>query len=111
MRDPKKPEPAVSIDKSVRPDHIVCLFDGKKFKSLRRHLRSEHHITPEDYHETFGLRRDYPMVASAYAKRRSELAKAMGLGQKRSKASAKAAAKRATTSKAKRPSCPYLCRL
>jgi predicted transcriptional regulator len=92
----------VPINKSVRPDHIVCLFDGKKFKSLRRHLRSEHHMTPEEYRETFGLRRDYPMVASAYAKRRSELAKAIGLGQKRRKSSAKSATKPATPTKAKR---------
>jgi predicted transcriptional regulator len=58
-----KPEPVVPVNKSVRPDHIVCFFDGNKFKSLRRHLRVHHNMSPEQYRETFGLRRDYPMVA------------------------------------------------
>jgi predicted transcriptional regulator len=102
VREPTKPEPAVPINKSVRPDHIVCLFDGKKFKSLRRHLNTAHNLTPEQYRQTFGLRPDYPMVAPAYAKTRSEMAKAIGLGQKRRKSSTKAAAKSASTSKAKR---------
>src|SRR3954454_15599311 len=77
-----KPEPVVPPNKSVRPDHIVCLFDGKKFKSLKRHLRTTHNMTPQDYRAAFDLRPDYPMVASAYAKTRSELALATGLGQK-----------------------------
>jgi len=77
-----KPEPVVPPNKSVRPDHIVCLFDGKKFKSLKRHLRTNHNMTPQDYRAAFDLRPDYPMVASAYAKTRSELALATGLGQK-----------------------------
>ena len=77
-----KPQPVVPPNKSVRPDHIVCLFDGKKFKSLKRHLRTNHNMTPQDYRAAFDLRPDYPMVASAYAKTRSELALATGLGQK-----------------------------
>src|SRR3954452_10358273 len=70
-----KPEPVVPPNKSVRPDHIVCLFDGKKFKSLKRHIRVSHGMTPQQYREAFDLRQDYPMVAPAYASARSELAK------------------------------------
>jgi predicted transcriptional regulator len=84
--------PAVSIKKSITPDHIVCLEDGKKFKSLKRHLRTTYDLTPEQYRAKWDLPRDYPMVAPNYAKARSELAKASGLGQQR------AAAKAATTS-------------
>jgi len=80
--EPTKHEPVVVPNRSVRPDHIVCLFDGKKFKSLKRHLRTNHGMTPEQYRQAFGLRPDYPMVAPAYASARSELAKNMGLGQK-----------------------------
>jgi predicted transcriptional regulator len=73
---------AVSIKKSVQPDYIVCLEDGKKFQSLKRHLR-KFDMTPDQYREKWGLPRDYPMVAPNYASRRSELAKAIGLGQVR----------------------------
>src|SRR4051794_24866542 len=81
-QEPTKHEPVVAPTRSVRPDHIVCLFDGKKFKSLKRHLRVNHGMTPEQYRQAFGLRPDYPMVAPAYASARSEMAKNMGLGQK-----------------------------
>ena len=80
--EPPKPEPVIPPNKSVRPDHIVCLFDGKKFKSLKRHLRTNHNMTPQEYRATFGLRPDYPMVAPAYASARSDLARTMGLGRK-----------------------------
>jgi predicted transcriptional regulator len=77
------PRPAVSIKKSITPDHLVCLEDGKRFKSLRRHLRSQYNMTPEQYREKWGLPPDYPMVAPNYAAARSQLAKQMGLGQQR----------------------------
>ena len=73
--------PAVSIKKSIGQDYIICLDDGKKFKSLKRHLRTQYDLTPEQYRERWGLPPDYPMVAPNYAKARSELAKEMGLGQ------------------------------
>ena len=79
------PKPAVPIRKSVTPDYIICLEDGKKFKSLKRHLRTQYNITPEQYREKWGLPPDYPMVAPNYAKARSQLAKDMGLGQQRRK--------------------------
>jgi predicted transcriptional regulator len=79
------PKPAVSIRKSITPDYIICLDDGKKFKSLKRHLRTQYNLTPEQYREKWGLPSDYPMVAPNYAKARSELAKEMGLGQQRRK--------------------------
>jgi len=79
------PKPAVSVRKSVTPDYIICLDDGKKFKSLKRHLRTRYNLTPEQYREKWGLPSDYPMVAPNYAKARSELAKEMGLGQQRRK--------------------------
>ena len=74
-------KPAVSIKRSVQPDHIICLEDGKKFKSLKRHLMSHFGLTPQDYRDKWGLPGDYPMVAPNYAKARSDLAKQMGLGQ------------------------------
>lgn len=77
------PEPAVAIKKSVTADYIVCLEDGKKFKSLKRHLRTRYNMTPEEYRAKWGLPHDYPMVAPNYAKERSNLAKRMGLGQAR----------------------------
>ncbi|CAH1666041.1 Ros/MucR family transcriptional regulator [Chelatococcus asaccharovorans] len=80
-----KPQPAVPIKKSVTADFIVCLEDGKKFKSLKRHLRTRYDMTPEDYRQKWGLPADYPMVAPNYAAARSELAKTMGLGQQRRK--------------------------
>ncbi|MBG6145944.1 MAG: MucR family transcriptional regulator [Roseibium album] len=76
-------KPAVPVKKSVTPDYIVCLEDGKKFKSLKRHLRTHYSMTPEEYREKWGLEADYPMVAPNYAAARSELAKKMGLGQQR----------------------------
>ncbi len=79
------PKPAVPVKKSVTPDYIICLEDGKKFKSLKRHLRTQYNMTPEQYREKWGLPSDYPMVAPNYAKARSELAKEMGLGQQRRK--------------------------
>lgn len=75
-------KPAVNPKKSVFPDHIVCLEDGKKFKSLKRHLMSHYGLTPEAYREKWGLDRDYPMVAPSYAASRSRLAKEMGLGRR-----------------------------
>ncbi len=80
----KRREPAVPIKKSVTPDYLICLDDGKKFKSLRRHLAALG-MTPEDYRAKWGLPSNYPMVAPNYAVKRSELAKGMGLGQSRRK--------------------------
>ena len=77
------PKPAVSVKKSITPEHLVCLEDGKKFKSLKRHLRTQYNLTPEQYREKWGLAPDYPMVAPNYAAARSRLAKQMGLGQQR----------------------------
>jgi predicted transcriptional regulator len=74
-------EPAVPVKKSVNPDFIVCLEDGRKFKSLKRHLRTKYNMSPEEYRAKWGLPKDYPMVAPNYAKARSDLAKQMGLGQ------------------------------
>jgi predicted transcriptional regulator len=76
-------KPAVSARRSVHDDFIICLEDGKKFKSLKRHLRTQYNMTPEQYREKWSLPADYPMVAPNYAKARSALAKEMGLGQKR----------------------------
>jgi predicted transcriptional regulator len=77
-------DPAVSIKKSVTPDVITCLECGKLFKSLKRHIRTDHTLTPEEYREKWDLPYDYPMVAPNYAARRSEMAKKIGLGRKRS---------------------------
>jgi predicted transcriptional regulator len=77
------PQPAISIKKSVTADHIVCLEDGRTFKSLKRHLRAKYDMSPEQYRAKWGLPPDYPMVAPNYAKARSDLAKAIGLGQTR----------------------------
>ena len=76
-------KPAVSVKKSITPEHIVCLEDGKKFKSLKRHLRTQYNMTPEQYRDKWSLPGDYPMVAPNYAAARSQLAKQMGLGQQR----------------------------
>ena len=76
------PRPAVSIRRSVQPDHLVCLEDGKKLKMLKRHLRTTYGMTPEDYRAKWGLALDYPMVAPDYAKQRSDFAKKIGLGRK-----------------------------
>jgi predicted transcriptional regulator len=83
---PQNLEPAVPIKNSVKPDYIVCLEDGKKYKSLKRHLRTLYNMTPEQYRAKWGLKFDYPMVAPAYAARRSELAKSIGLGTMRGNA-------------------------
>jgi len=80
-------KPAVPVKKSVTSDFIICLEDGKKFKSLKRHLRTQYDMSPEEYREKWGLPSDYPMVAPNYAAARSELAKKMGLGQQRGKRS------------------------
>jgi predicted transcriptional regulator len=82
--EPPKVElkPAVPVKKSVTQEYIVCLEDGKKFKSLKRHLRTHYDMSPEEYREKWGLARDYPMVAPAYATARSALAKSMGLGRR-----------------------------
>lgn len=80
---PEPLKPAISVKKSITPDYIVCLEDGKKFKSLKRHLRTQYGVTPEQYREKWGLPPDYPMVAPSYAAARSQLAKQMGLGQQR----------------------------
>lgn len=76
------PKPAVSVKKSINDDYLICLEDGLKFKSLKRHLRSHFDLSPEEYREKWGLPRDYPMVAPNYAKARSRLAREMGLGRK-----------------------------
>jgi predicted transcriptional regulator len=76
-------KPAISVKKSITPEYIVCLEDGKKFKSLKRHLRTQYNMTPEQYREKWDLPADYPMVAPNYAAARSQLAKQMGLGQQR----------------------------
>jgi predicted transcriptional regulator len=82
--EPPKVElkPAISVKKSVTPEYIICLEDGKKFKSLKRHLRAHYDMSPEEYREKWGLPHDYPMVAPAYAAARSDLAKNMGLGRR-----------------------------
>ena len=84
VEEPKAP--AVPIRKSVQPDYIVCLDDGKRFKSLKRHLRTVYNLTPDQYRAKWGLAADYPMVAPNYAATRSELAKRLGLGQQRRRA-------------------------
>ena len=79
----EKPKPAVSIKKSLGHEYLICLEDGKPFKSLKRHLKTHYDLSPDQYREKWGLPADYPMVAPAYAERRSQLAKQMKLGQKR----------------------------
>ncbi len=82
----EKQAPAVPVKQSVRSDRIVCLEDGKSFSMLKRHLMTDHKMTPQQYREKWGLSRDYPMVAPDYAKTRSALAKKIGLGRKAAKA-------------------------
>ena len=79
---PERPQPAVPIKRSIFPDFVVCLEDGKKLKMLKRHLKTAYNMTPEEYRERWGLAPDYPMVAPNYAKHRSALAKKIGLGTK-----------------------------
>jgi len=81
----EKQKPAVTVRRSIQNDHLICLEDGQKYKSLKRHLMTHHGLTPEQYREKWELPADYPMVAPAYAEARSRLAKEMGLGQKRKK--------------------------
>ena len=80
--EPEKLVPAVPIEKSVTPDYIVCLEDGKQLKMLKRHLKTAYNMTPEEYRERWGLSPEYPMVAPNYASQRSKLAKQIGLGTK-----------------------------
>ena len=77
-----RPQPAVPIKRSITPDHIICLEDGRKLKMLKRHLKTAYNMTPADYRERWGLPADYPMVAPNYARQRSDLAKKIGLGRK-----------------------------
>jgi predicted transcriptional regulator len=100
--EPEIPQPAISIRKSVTPDFLVSLEDGKQYKTLKRHLGLLG-LTPQAYREKWGLPSDYPMVAATYARKRSELAKSIGLGQQRKKT---AAAKAATASKDEKVAAP-----
>ncbi len=79
---PERPQPAVPVKKSVTPDYIICLEDGKKLKMLKRHLKTAYNMSPEEYRDRWGLPADYPMVAPNYAQHRSTLAKKIGLGTK-----------------------------
>ena len=81
-QEAEKPTPAVAIKKSITPDYLICLEDGKKLKMLKRHLKTAYDMTPEQYRDRWGLPADYPMVAPNYAKHRSSLAKKIGLGTK-----------------------------
>jgi predicted transcriptional regulator len=94
---PPKAEPAVSIRSSIKPDYLVCLEDGAKLKMLKRYLRTNFDLSPEEYRAKWGLPKDYPMVAPNYADHRRTLANAIGLGRKKGDASAKAAAKPVAT--------------
>lgn len=98
-----KQEPAVSIRASVKPDHIVCLEDGQKLKTLKRYLRTKYNMSPEDYRAKWGLPRDYPMVAPAYAEQRRVLAKQIGLGRKSAPASPAAASETAAPAVTAKP--------
>jgi predicted transcriptional regulator len=108
VKQPEAPveelKPAAPIKRSVQPDHIICLEDGKKFKSLKRHLMTHYNMTPDDYRQKWGLPADYPMVAPNYALARSELAKKMGLGRREEAvASAETASSAAKGKKAPAP--------
>ena len=104
--EPEKPveikAPAVSIKKSITDEYLICLEDGRRFKSLKRHLRTKYNLSPEDYRAKWGLPKDYPMVAPAYADARSKLAKLMGLGQ----GGRKPAGKATTTTAAAKTAAP-----
>jgi predicted transcriptional regulator len=80
--EPERPQPAVPVKKSITPEYLICLEDGKKLKMLKRHLQTAYNMTPDQYRERWGLAADYPMVAPNYAKHRSSLAKKIGLGTK-----------------------------
>ena len=103
--EPEKVElkPAVAIKKSVTPEYLICLEDGQKFKSLKRHLRTHYDISPEEYREKWGLPHDYPMVAPAYAVARSNLAKNMGLGRRSTAVAAAQPKVPATSAPVERP--------
>lgn len=96
--EPEPLKPAVTVKKSITPDYLICLEDGKKFKSLKRHLRTHYNLSPEEYRERWNLQPDYPMVAPNYAAARSELAKRMGLGQQRKKPAPRASRSKAAAS-------------
>ena len=87
-------KPAVSVKKSMTPEYLVCLEDGKKLKMLKRHLRSTYNLTPDEYRAKWGLQPDYPMVAPKYAEQRSEFAKKIGLGRGTGRNSARGSAKK-----------------
>jgi predicted transcriptional regulator len=90
----EKPTPAVPVKQSIRQDRIICLEDGKAFSMLKRHLMTDHKLTPQQYRERWGLQRDYPMVAPNYARTRSALAKKIGLGRKSAKSAKRAPGRR-----------------
>jgi predicted transcriptional regulator len=92
--EPERPTPAVPLKQAIRQDRIVCLEDGKSFSMLKRHLMTDHKMTPQQYRDRWGLPRDYPMVAPNYAKTRSALAKKIGLGRKSAKPAKRAAGRR-----------------
>ena len=96
-------EPAVPVKRSITPEFLICLEDGRKFKSLKRHLRTKYNMSPEDYRAKWGLAKEYPMVAPNYAKARSDLAKQMGLGQGDGKRPASARERSLLRSDARRP--------
>lgn len=106
--EPERPQPAVSIKKSITPEYLVCLEDGKKLKMLKRHLSTAYGMTPEQYRERWGLPADYPMVAPLYAQQRSALAKTSGLGTRRADVPAApiAAATPARKPRARKPAAP-----
>lgn len=81
VTEPERQKPAVSVKKSIQHEYLICLEDGLKFKSLKRHLRSKYDLSPDEYREKWGLPADYPMVAPGYSAQRSKLAKKMGLGR------------------------------
>jgi len=97
--EPERPAPAVPIRRSVTPEYIICLEDGKKLKMLKRHLKTQYNMTPEEYRRRWGLKDDYPMVAPSYAAQRSDLAKKIGLGRKPELEKKPAPRRRATTRK------------
>jgi predicted transcriptional regulator len=90
----ERPNPAVPVKQSIRQDRIICLEDGKSFSMLKRHLMTDHKMTPQQYREKWGLPRDYPMVAPNYAQTRSTLAKKIGLGRKAAKSAKRPAGRR-----------------
>jgi predicted transcriptional regulator len=100
--EPVRPEPAVPVRKSVFPDYVICLEDGKKLKMLKRHLKTAYNMTPDQYRAKWGLPRDYPMVAPNYAEHRSSLARKIGLGRRSGAAAESAAAPAAPKTPAKR---------